>query len=87
MAVSATVSPVASIPHSRNQPQPAATPYPPPTPPPHPQVVTTTIEPKRHTRGSAYDAYEYTAHSHTYMSDATPTAKFTYDLSPIQVGG
>ena len=50
------------------------------------QIVTTTIEPKLHSRGSLYDAYEYTAHSHTYMSDSTPAAKFTYDMSPIQVG-
>jgi hypothetical protein len=49
-------------------------------------VVTTTIEPRRHTRGSSFDAYEYTVHSHTYVTDKTPTAKFTYDLSPIQVG-
>ncbi|KAI8472288.1 MAG: protein disulfide isomerase [Monoraphidium minutum] len=49
------------------------------------QVVTTTIEPARAARGAAYDAYEYTVHSHTYISDHPPTAKFTYDLSPIQV--
>ncbi|GBF88082.1 disulfide-isomerase [Raphidocelis subcapitata] len=49
------------------------------------QVVTTTIEPRRATRGSSYDAYEYTANSHTYVSDSTPSAKFSYALSPIQV--
>ncbi|GBF88062.1 disulfide-isomerase [Raphidocelis subcapitata] len=49
------------------------------------QVVTTSIEPGTGGRGSLYDAYEYTAHSHTYMTDATPAAKFTYDMSPIQM--
>jgi hypothetical protein len=49
------------------------------------QVVMTSIEPKGHRKGAGYDAFEYTAHSHTYMSDSQPTAKFTYDLSPIQV--
>ena len=52
---------------------------------PQKKVVTTTIEPTRRAKGAAYDAYEYTARSHTYLSDATPAAKFTYDLSPIQV--
>jgi len=51
------------------------------------QVVRTTVEPVHGKQGSAYDAYEYIAHSHTYMSDNQPTAKFTYDLSPIQVRG
>ena len=46
--------------------------------------MTTTIEPSRRVKALAYDAYEYTAHSHTYMSDSTPAAKFTYDMSPIQ---
>jgi hypothetical protein len=45
----------------------------------------TSIEPKGGRKGAGYDAFEYTAHSHTYMSDSQPTAKFTYDLSPIQV--
>jgi hypothetical protein len=45
------------------------------------------VEPVHGKQGSAYDAYEYIAHSHTYMSDNQPTAKFTYDLSPIQVRG
>lgn len=53
------------------------------------QVVMTTVEPAggnaRNVLGSLYDAYEYTAHSHTYASDTNPTAKFTYDLSPIQI--
>jgi hypothetical protein len=46
----------------------------------------TSIEPRGGARGSAYDAFEYISHSHTYISDNQPTAKFTYDLSPIQVG-
>lgn len=45
----------------------------------------TSIEPRGGARGSAYDAFEYISHSHTYISDNQPTAKFTYDLSPIQV--
>ncbi|KAF8062775.1 PDIL5-4 [Scenedesmus sp. PABB004] len=49
------------------------------------QVVRTTIVPRGGGRGGGYDAYEYNAHSHTYHSDNQPTAKFTYDLSPIQV--
>lgn len=49
------------------------------------QVVMTTIEPRSGGRGAGYDAFEYISHSHTYISDNQPTAKFTYDLSPIQV--
>eukprot|EP00878_Enallax_costatus_P040626 GHUV01046951.1.p1 GENE.GHUV01046951.1~~GHUV01046951.1.p1 ORF type:complete len:138 (+),score=44.82 GHUV01046951.1:77-490(+) len=49
------------------------------------QVVMTTIEPKGGGKARSYDAFEYIAHSHTYMSDNQPTAKVTYDLSPIQV--
>ncbi|KAI8473082.1 MAG: protein disulfide isomerase [Monoraphidium minutum] len=49
------------------------------------QVVATTIEPNPRSRNSWYDSFEYTAHSHTYVADATPAAKFTYDMSPIQV--
>jgi hypothetical protein len=47
----------------------------------------TTIEPKGGGRSAGYDAFEYISHSHTYISDNQPTAKFTYDLSPIQVRG
>eukprot|EP00195_Chlamydomonas_chlamydogama_P000232 CAMPEP_0202921332 /NCGR_PEP_ID=MMETSP1392-20130828/77335_1 /ASSEMBLY_ACC=CAM_ASM_000868 /TAXON_ID=225041 /ORGANISM="Chlamydomonas chlamydogama, Strain SAG 11-48b" /LENGTH=565 /DNA_ID=CAMNT_0049614897 /DNA_START=237 /DNA_END=1936 /DNA_ORIENTATION=- len=47
------------------------------------QVVLTTVEPPSGKGG--YDAYEYTAHSHTYMSDDVPSAKVTFDLSPLQV--
>lgn len=49
------------------------------------QVVLTTIEPKDGHRGSAYDAYEYTAHSHSFLSDSIPSVRVTFDLSPIQV--
>lgn len=49
------------------------------------QVVLTTIEPRHSRHAGTYDAYEYTAHSHTYQSDSIPSAKFTYDLSPIQI--
>lgn len=31
----------------------------------HPQVVTTTIAPKHARKGTIYDAYEYTVHSHS----------------------
>ena len=52
-------------------------------------MVLTSIEPRGTTpakRGAAYDAYEYVAHSHTYLADGSPpSAKVTYDLSPIQV--
>lgn len=49
------------------------------------QTVLTTIEPLRNNRESSFDAYEYTVHSHTYQSDEIPEAKFTYDMSPIQI--
>jgi hypothetical protein len=50
------------------------------------QVVRTTIQPLYGGKASAYDAYEYNAHSHTYISDHQPTAKFSYDLAAMQVG-
>jgi hypothetical protein len=50
------------------------------------QVVRTTIQPLHGGKASAYDAYEYNAHSHTYVSDHQPTAKFSYDLAAMQVG-
>ncbi len=56
-----------------------------PAPPLTPQVVLTTIEPRHSRHAGTYDAYEYTAHSHTYQADSIPAAKFTYDLSPIQI--
>lgn len=49
------------------------------------QVVLTTIEPRRGGKGATYDAYEYTAHSHTYVGDSIPVAKFSYTMSPIQI--
>eukprot|EP00798_Chlamydomonas_sp_ICE-L_P014246 gene14246-20219_t len=49
------------------------------------QVVLTTIEPRGGHKASQYDAYEYTAHSHTFVSDDVPSVKVSYDLSPIQI--
>eukprot|EP00798_Chlamydomonas_sp_ICE-L_P004688 gene4688-14890_t len=49
------------------------------------QVVLTTVEPKDGHKKNMYDAYEYTAHSHTFVSDDVPSVKVTYDLSPIQI--
>eukprot|EP00878_Enallax_costatus_P014548 GHUV01015219.1.p1 GENE.GHUV01015219.1~~GHUV01015219.1.p1 ORF type:complete len:378 (+),score=57.58 GHUV01015219.1:239-1372(+) len=49
------------------------------------QVVRTTVQPLHGGRANSYDAYEYVAHSHTYISDQQPTAKFSYGLSPLQV--
>eukprot|EP00197_Chlamydomonas_leiostraca_P009725 CAMPEP_0202865692 /NCGR_PEP_ID=MMETSP1391-20130828/6300_1 /ASSEMBLY_ACC=CAM_ASM_000867 /TAXON_ID=1034604 /ORGANISM="Chlamydomonas leiostraca, Strain SAG 11-49" /LENGTH=473 /DNA_ID=CAMNT_0049545559 /DNA_START=97 /DNA_END=1518 /DNA_ORIENTATION=- len=49
------------------------------------QVVLTTIEPQGGHKGSAYDAYEYTAHSHSFLSDQVPSVRVTFDLSPIQI--
>ena len=49
------------------------------------QVVLTTIEPASGSREQSFDAYEYTTHSHTYNTDEIPSAKFSYDMSPIQV--
>jgi hypothetical protein len=47
--------------------------------------VLTTVEPNKAHKGTSYDAYEYTAHSHTYITDDMPSMRVTYDLSPIQV--
>jgi hypothetical protein len=51
------------------------------------QVVLTTVEPARHAAAGRFDAYEYVAHSHTYSAagGASPSAKFSYDMSPIQI--
>ena len=46
----------------------------------------TTIDPKKHSVGT-YDAYEYTVHSHQYTTEDIPAARFSYELSPIQVAG
>jgi len=50
------------------------------------QIVLTTVEPDKAHKGLSYDAYEYTAHSHTYQTDEMPSMRVTYDMSPIQVG-
>jgi hypothetical protein len=53
------------------------------------QVVLTSVEPARHAAAGRFDAYEYVAHSHTYTAapgtGAVPSAKFSYDMSPIQI--
>mmetsp|Transcript_19130 Transcript_19130/g.32871 ORF Transcript_19130/g.32871 Transcript_19130/m.32871 type:complete len:478 (+) Transcript_19130:28-1461(+) len=49
------------------------------------QAVLTTIEPRVGGKGTSFDAYEYTAHSHTYQSDSVPSMKITFDMSPIQI--
>lgn len=49
------------------------------------QIVLTTVEPDKGHKGTSYDAYEYTAHSHTYQTDEMPSMRVTYDLSPIQI--
>lgn len=48
------------------------------------QVVLTTIEPHTSSTG-AFDAYEYVVHSHQYITDEIPAARFSYELSPIQI--
>ena len=51
------------------------------------QIVLTTVEPQKSAEGRI-DAYEYTVHSHMYVTDRDlfiPTAKFSYDMSPIQI--
>jgi len=48
-------------------------------------VVLTSIRPLRGGLGSSYDAYEYNAVSNTFVSDSTPSARFSYGLSPVQV--
>lgn len=51
------------------------------------QVVLTTVEPARHAAAGRFDAYEYVAHSHAYTAadGAAPAAKFSYDMSPVQI--
>ena len=48
------------------------------------QVVLTTIEPHTSSTGT-FDAYEYVVHSHQYITEDIPAARFSYELSPIQV--
>lgn len=43
------------------------------------------MEPLQHTSEHQFHAYEYTVHSHTYNTDDIPSAKFSYDMSPIQI--
>eukprot|EP00803_Ostreobium_quekettii_P007184 evm.model.scf_511.4 EVM.evm.TU.scf_511.4 scf_511:75376-78345(+) len=49
------------------------------------QAVLTTIEAGSGSTFTDYDAYEYTVHSHAYISETIPSAKFSYQLSPIQI--
>ena len=53
------------------------------------QLIRTTMEPATGRPYSNYDAYEYTVHSHSYLSEmanlAVPSTKFTYHPSPMQV--
>ncbi len=49
------------------------------------QVVLTSVEPSQKNHEASFDAYEYTVHSHLYNTDDVPTAKFSYDMSPIQI--
>ena len=49
------------------------------------QVVLTTIEPLRHSKETSFNAYEYTVHSHTFNTEDIPSAKFSYETSPIQI--
>lgn len=49
------------------------------------QVVLTSVEPSQKNHEASFDAYEYTTHSHLYNTDDVPTAKFSYDMSPIQI--
>lgn len=49
------------------------------------QVVLTSVEPSAKNSEASFDAYEYTVHSHLYNTDDVPTAKFSYDMSPIQI--
>lgn len=53
----------------------------------HMQVVLTSIEPRHHNSEARFDAYEYTVHSHMYNPEfeQTPSAKFSYDMSPVQI--
>lgn len=49
------------------------------------QVVLTSVQPSAKNSEASFDAYEYTVHSHLYNTDDVPTAKFSYDMSPIQI--
>ena len=49
------------------------------------QVVLTTIMPLKRPKDNKFDAYEYTAQSHTFSGEGIPAAKFSYTMSPIQI--
>jgi hypothetical protein len=51
------------------------------------QLVKTTLEPNSGAAYSSYDAYEYTVHSHSYVSEVSevPAAKFTFQTNAMQV--
>lgn len=51
------------------------------------QLVKTTLEPLGGNPAAAYDAYEYTVQSHSYVSEMSdiPAAKFTFQTSAMQV--
>ena len=51
------------------------------------QIVRTTLEPVSGLPQSQYDAYEYTVHSHSYISEvdfAIPAAKFSFQPAAMQ---
>jgi hypothetical protein len=53
------------------------------------QLIRTTLEPATGGPYASYDAYEYTVHSHSYISEISditiPAAKFSFQPSPMQV--
>uniref|UniRef100_A0A7R9YQB2 Thioredoxin domain-containing protein n=1 Tax=Chlamydomonas euryale TaxID=1486919 RepID=A0A7R9YQB2_9CHLO len=49
------------------------------------QVVLTTVKGLGGGASEEYDAYEYTAHSHSFESDDIPATQFSYDLAPLQI--
>lgn len=51
------------------------------------QLVKTTLEPTGGGVYASYDAYEYTIHSHSYVSEVSdvPAAKFTFQTNAMQV--
>ena len=51
------------------------------------QLVKTTLEPNGGAAYATYDAYEYTVHSHSYVSEVSdvPAAKFTFQTNAMQV--
>jgi hypothetical protein len=51
------------------------------------QLIRTTLQPSSGGLGAAYDAFEYTAHSHNYLNEMAevPAAKFSFHPSAMQV--